>query len=420
MRASLRWKNILLGGLMLVPAAALAQSAPDPSTSSTPATDAVGPRELQDFSLSGNVTRPSDQAAAPAPAADTPAPAKPAADEAQTAAGPVRRAAPPREQVRETAATSPAPAPSSAAAKPPTQAPLTTFTPSLSAPLPASATPGPAATPTAQTSFPAATAPAVPGSVAPEHKLLIWPWLLAALALAGATLFLLWRRRQQEAFAGGPQFDLFVAPEPAPAPPRPAPAPPRAATPPVDPRPAPEPPKPAAPASSGIVSTRLRPSIEIAVQPLRCLVDEERVVLEFELELYNSGTAPARAVLAEASLFNAGVQQDQELAAFFANPVGAGERLEAIPPMKRMTFTNQVVAPRAAIQEYELGGRKVFVPVIAFNALYLWSGGHAQTSAAYLVGRDTNGEKLGPLSLDGGPRQIGKLAARPLPAELRT
>jgi hypothetical protein len=125
-------------------------------------------------------------------------------------------------------------------------------------------------------------------------------------------------------------------------------------------------------------------------------------------------------VLAEASLLNAGANQDQELAAFFANPVGAEERLDAIPPMKRMTFTSQVVAPRNALQEYELGGRKVFVPVLAFNALYLWSGGHAQTSAAYLVGRDTNGDKLGPLSLDRGPRQIGKLAAHLLPAGLRT
>lgn len=144
------------------------------------------------------------------------------------------------------------------------------------------------------------------------------------------------------------------------------------------------------------------------------------MVLDFEFELYNAGTAPARAVLAEASLFNAGAAQDQELAAFFAKPVGAGERLEAIPPMKRMTFTNQVVAPRSAIQEYELGGRKVFVPIIAFNALYLWSGGHAQTSAAYLVGRDTGREKLGPLSLEGGPRQIGDLAARLLPIGYQT
>ncbi len=64
-------------------------------------------------------------------------------------------------------------------------------------------------------------------------------------------------------------------------------------------------------------------------------------------------------MLAEASLFNAGATQDQELGAFFANPVGAGDRIDAIPPMKRITLTSQVVAPRAAMQEYELAGRKV-------------------------------------------------------------
>jgi hypothetical protein len=419
MRASLRWKTILQGGLLLVPATALAQSAPDPA-SNTPATDAVGPQELQNFSLPGNVTKPADQQSAPAPTAAAPS-AKAQPDPAQTAAAPALRTAPPQQQRRQSAAAS---KPSSAVApiaQPPVQSSVTNLAPQLNAAPAANATP--ADTPAAPTSFPATPVSAAPtGTLAPEHKLLIWPWLLAALVLAGATFFLLWRRRPQQALAGGPQFDLFVPPDPAPAPPRPAPTPPRAAEPPVAPapQPAPAPPKPAAPASTGIVSKRLRPSLEIAVQPLRCVVEDERVTLEFEFELYNSGTAPARAVLAEASLLNAGANQDQELAAFFANPLGAGERLDAIPPMKRMTFTSQVVAPRNALQEYELGGRKVFVPVLAFNALYLWSGGHAQTSAAYLVGRDTNGDKLGPLSLDRGPRQIGKLAAHLLPAGLRT
>lgn len=156
------------------------------------------------------------------------------------------------------------------------------------------------------------------------------------------------------------------------------------------------------------------------MQPLRCVVKDDQVVVEFEIELFNAGTAPARAVLAEASLFNAGANQEAELARFFANPVGEGERIDAIPPMRRMNFVSQVVAQRDAIQEYELGGRKVFVPVLAFNALYASSAGEAQTSAAYLIGRDTGGEKLGPLSLAGGPRQIGQLAARPLPSALRS
>ena len=88
--------------------------------------------------------------------------------------------------------------------------------------------------------------------------------------------------------------------------------------------------------------------------------------------------------------------------------------------MKRLTMTSRVVAPRTAIQEYELAGRKAFVPVIAFNGLYEWSGGKAQTSAAYLVGRETKTDKLGPLRLDLGPRAFRSLAARELPAAVRT
>ena len=143
------------------------------------------------------------------------------------------------------------------------------------------------------------------------------------------------------------------------------------------------------------------------------------MTLEFELDLFNSGTAPARAVLAEASLLNASATQEQDLAAFFSRPSPDGERLDAIPPMKHMTMTSQVVAPRDAIQEYDVGGRKAFVPVRAFTALYEWSGGKGQTSAAYLVGRDTSGEKLAPLRLETGRREVRGLAARPLPGAVR-
>ena len=120
-------------------------------------------------------------------------------------------------------------------------------------------------------------------------------------------------------------------------------------------------------------------------------------------------------------MFNAGVTQDEQLARFFANPVGAGSGIDAIPPLQRINLTSKVVAPRDAIQEYDLGGRRVFVPVIAFNALYDWSGGKAQTSSAYLVGRETRGEKLGPLHLDdAAKRDVRGLGARELPSQLRT
>src|SRR5207253_241937 len=163
------------------------------------------------------------------------------------------------------------------------------------------------------------------------------------------------------------------------------------------PAPAPLPPPTASP--MGVVSTRLRPWVEVAMQPLRCIVEEAQVIFEFELDLFNSGNAPARAVLVEASVFNASPNQDEDIGAFFARPVGDGEGIDAIPPLQRVTLRTEVVAPRANVQALDIAGRQVFVPLIAFNALYRRSAGQGQTSVAYLLGRDTKSEKLAPFRL---------------------
>jgi hypothetical protein len=150
------------------------------------------------------------------------------------------------------------------------------------------------------------------------------------------------------------------------------------------------------------------------------VLDDAQVAVEFEIELFNSGSGPARAIAVEASLFNAGPAQDEHIGAFFANPVGEGERIVVIPPLKRVTIRTRVVAPRSQIMAYELGGRQVFVPVIAFNALYSWSGGKGQTSVSYLLGRDTKGAKMGPFRLDLGPRIFRGVAGRLLPTGVRS
>ena len=404
MRAILRGMAVLAtGGLWLAPASARAQEAPQPATTNTTAPAAVGPSELQNFSLSGSVTKPSEEQA-PAPA-NRPAQSPAATQRSASAAPHLRRTAQDRPAARQLKVPRPS-------AGPVAHAPAMPQPATLAPPAEAAAVPRQQPAP-----VPAIEAQSVARATrfAPERRIAILPWLVAALALAGGTIFLLWRRRPREVLAG-PEFDLFAGSQSAPAPERSA-----VPTPVPDPVPTPAPSeKRAAPLASGIVASRLRPSLELGVQPLRCVIEDNQVTIEFEVELFNAGTAPARAVLAEASLLNAGATQDQELAAFFASPVGAGERLDAIPPMRRISLTSSVVAPRGAIQEYELAGRKAFVPVIAFNALYEWSGGKAQTSAAYLVGRDTRSEKLGPLHLDQGARAVTTLAARELPAMVRT
>jgi len=400
MRAGLRFTTILLAFGIAIPAsAALAQNTTEPATTSTPATDAVGPRELQNFSLPGTRTRPADPPAT-IPVVNPPPP--------RTDSTPAETREP-ASRTTSTRQVAPPPTATPTRSAPVAAAPSTT-TPDLTLTQP---TPAPFASPTlAATPAPQPVAPVDPAT---SLGFSIWPWLAAALALGAGAAFLLWRRRPREEFADGPHFDMFVAPEAAPPPRREPQLPPIPRAPPA------AAPKPAVPAASGLVSSRLRPSIEIGVQPLRCLVEDNQVTIEFELELFNSGSAPARAVLAEASMFNAGVTQDEQLARFFANPVAAGSGIDAIPPLKRINLTSKVIAPRDAIQEYELGGRRAFVPVIAFNALYDWSGGKAQTSSAYLVGRETRGDKLGPLHLDDeAKRDVRGLGARELPSQLRT
>jgi len=380
---------MVAAGIALAPRPALAQTAPP--TTNTPATDAIGPRELQNFSLNGTVTKPAEgpvTTAAPRPraSATTPANDQTATDAPRAAAVETRQETAPRRDA--------------------SAQPSTSSQPSLDFPTTASATPAGIAQP-GFTSAPASEPALPPAPLAPEQKILLWPWLLLAAVLGATGAFLLWRRRSHAALANGPEFDAYVAPEPAP-PPRPAPPPP------VQPAREAAPPKPV-----GIVSSRLRPWIDVAFAPLGCVVDDERVTIEFEVQLTNTGGAPARDLLVEASMFNAGATQEQDIGAFFAKSLGQGERIEAIAPLQNVSIRTSLVAPRQNIQLFELGGHQVFVPLIAFNVLYRLSNGPAQTSVAYMLGRDTRTDKLGPFRVDDAPRTFPKLGTHPLPIGVR-
>lgn len=156
------------------------------------------------------------------------------------------------------------------------------------------------------------------------------------------------------------------------------------------------------------------------MQPLRCIVTDDSVTFEFELDLFNSGSAPARDIHIAAVVINAGAAQDEQLQNFFAQMPGPGERIPVIEPLKRVTFTTQIMTPRDRIQVLEVAGRDVFVPLLAFNATYRQSGKEGRTSVSYLVGRNGDGEKLAPFRLDLGPRVFRSLGARPLPQGIRS
>ena len=130
------------------------------------------------------------------------------------------------------------------------------------------------------------------------------------------------------------------------------------------------------------------------------------------MSLFNSGSAPARAILLEASLFNAGPQQDVQIRGFFENPKAEGNRIATIAPLQRFSINTAVTLPRDQISPLLIEGRPLLVPMIGFNVLYSWSSGKGQSSASYLVGKQTGGEKLAPFRLDVGARMFRGLVAR--------
>jgi hypothetical protein len=371
---------MVAAGLWLGPSVALAQNAAQPATNS-PTPETIGPRELQGFSLNGTVTR-SAETPSPAPRPPTRQPPLP------SGAAVTSRATLPSPQ---------GPARSAPRIAPP---PVTTAGRTLSTDLPpVSAGSATLAGAAPEPGF-SSGAEIAPAALAPAQKASLWPWLLLAAVVGGGAAFLLWRRRSREAVAGGAEFDLRRELEPQPRPETPPPPPPTAT--PV-----------------GIISTRLRPWIDIAFVPLGCIVDDQNISVEFEVQIRNSGTAPARDILVEASMFNASATQEQDLGNFFGKPIGQGERIEALPPLQSVTIRTALVAPRKNIQLFELAGRQVFVPIVAFNALYRWGGGRGQTAVSYLLGRETKSDRLGPLRADLGPRTFTGLAVKPLATGLR-
>ena len=393
-----------LAALMLAASPVHAQDSNTASDAPPPAAETVGPRELSNFSLNGTVTReaapaaqppattarqPSARSEPPATAsAERPPPARTATRDASPARPPasVFDAVPSRPQARQSAEA----AASAASAAPAFSTPITT-------PPPAEAGSG----------------------ISPL------PWLAALLLLAAGAAIFFGRRRQQGryAIAGVSELAGHPAEPPAPAP-RPVPQP---GSPPVARRPEPRPgPAPAAvppglvtsslkaPATPpGVVTSSLRPWIELELEPSQALVNDEHAAIAFDVTLFNSGSAPARDVAVEACMINAGQSQDVQLSEFFTKPGEVGDKIPSVAPMARITLKSAVRLPRSAVREYEVEGRKLFMPMVAISSRYRWSSGEGQSAAGFLVGRAANdSEKLAPLRLDQGTRGWKGLAAR--------
>lgn len=425
MTALRRMEVRIIGGLVALAALGLSSAAysqdsdapVDVTAAPPPSAETVGPSQLRDFNLQGTVTRPSDGPAAETTGPAATAPAAPRPDEAvpsEAAAAPAggdRPAAPPS-----LASTSPAQSDSArrAAATPQPVAP--------SQPLEVITSPAP------QPGFSSDGVP-VGSELDSTGSPFSWPWLTALLALLAGGAFIAYSRRHRRqrygdpgrmAFAGAPAHDT---PEPRSLPPvrpRADPVPSRGGAVPA-PRPVPVPPPAAPPAAAPkpaddglVVSTRFKPELNVHFVPDRVVVTQTDAVLQFDVVIANTGSAPARDVLVEARMFTAHPGQDQEIAAFFHQPAGAGDRIPGIAPLGKLSLKSAVRLPLDQLRSFEAAGRRLFVPLIGFNILFRSGNGEDQASASFLVGRgNKEDEKLAPFRLDLGPRIFRGLSARP-------
>ncbi len=350
-------------------------------------TNTIGPPQLRDFQLRPGEQAPPQQAGPqdpqnpqpqvrqpPRPVLVAPPPpatsGQPAAQPTATQPQPQRTAPAPAGTQRPVPAqpaptqTGPAPAPTQTS-PPPTgeQAPGT---------LP-SATP--AVEPEPATPI-AATPPAPEGDGTPA-----WLYGLPAFLLVLGGL-LLWRRRRAHS-AELVEAAEAVAGESASLP-APAPAAPRA-----DPLP--------------------RPWLELELKTTRASFTATESVIQFELEIANTGGAAARNLKIDVKMFNAGAEQDQQIGSFFRTAGRDTTRL-VLPGIEKGqdgVIQGEVGMPLDEMKAVQLDGRMLFIPVIAVNILYEWGEGRSgQSAKSYVVGREleTPSDKMGAFRVDQGPR----------------
>lgn len=445
---------LLLLAVAAVPAMPLAAQSTSPAPTNDSTTDAIGPAQLRNFSLGAKPAQPAPDQAVP-PDLITPPPSAGRtirrAPSASTATAPTATRTTPT-------ATAGAPPPSVAPPQPrpvaaPVARPMAPPASSVTVALPPADPLSRKPTPAGETDLPRMSSQPI-GAGAPlqaagdsDDETSLLPWIIALLMLGGAAIFYAVRSRARtrlltEPALAGPAIALprEVAPRvfppapPVPAQPQPlVPASPRMAAPTGGitikrPDAFAPPPAPVAPTKPiGIVSTRLRPQLEIEFEPTRAVIDAAQASVQFDVIVTNNGSAPARRVLVEASMINAGPQQEAELRRFFDAPVGQGDHIDSIPPHGRVALKSAVALPLDQVRAYEVGGRKLFVPLVAFNALYAWGSSEGQSSAAFILGRSSqasDGEgdpdaKMAPLRLDLGPRIFRGLEGRRHPLGMR-
>jgi hypothetical protein len=249
--------------------------------------------------------------------------------------------------------------------------------------------------------------------------------LLALLAVLAVVAF----KRSRASAERRAETQAAVEPPPAApeAPPEPDPlfarralaaAAPAALTPAPAPAPMPAaPPAPAAAPPDGVVSLAMRPRLELEFRADRAAATLTDTSVQYELTIRNTGNRTARDIRVQVHMMNAAADQEKVINDFFAEGVGDGEPplFAALAPKAEVHIKSGITLPKERLRDITIQGRRLFIPVVAFNVFYEWSDGRTgQTSMSYLVGREppTPQEKLGAFRLDLGPRLYRSVGQR--------
>ncbi len=214
------------------------------------------------------------------------------------------------------------------------------------------------------------------------------------------------RQRVEEKARAAAEPKVEATPEPAPAPtPAPAPAP----VAPLPPVPSPVIVPPAAPAPPSLPPRYL----DFQLAPLRVALQDDRVLLDFDLGVGNGTDIPADDVRIATLLLTANAGQDEQIAAFLDREPGGGLESFALAPGDQRMVEATMTLPRHMLTVVTARERPFFVPIMVIDARYRWADGReSRTSAAFMVGQGLPNGRLSPVFLDRGDRVVERLEAR--------
>ena len=168
-------------------------------------------------------------------------------------------------------------------------------------------------------------------------------------------------------------------------------------------------------APTGSVAPRAQPRLTIALHPRRAGLNLVSATADVELTVANEGEGETAEVAVALALLAGRAGQEEELGQLFAgDPPRPVVPPFALAPGETRVCRTTLVLPRDAIAPIAVGGRAMFVPVIAADVRYArGDGGTAQTAAAFVIGAPRAGtDKLSPFWLDAAPRMRDEVESR--------